>query len=59
MTTDPLLEEFAADTKRPLSARLARIFDQNLEAEQDTQVEHLRKELEQVLAERLDEAAEG
>jgi len=56
---DPLLKEFATASKRPLSERLVRIFDQVLEAEQDTQVEHLGKELEQALAERLNEAAEG
>lgn len=55
---DPLLKEFVAEMKRPLSERLALIFDQNLEAEQDAQVEHLREELEHVLAERLNEAAE-
>ena len=54
-----LLKEFVAQAERPLAGRLAEIFDQYLEAEQDTQVEHLKNELEQVLAERLNEAPEG
>jgi hypothetical protein len=59
MIEDLLLREFADQTKRPLARRLARVFDQHLGAEQDAQMEQLENELEQVLAERLNEAAKG
>jgi hypothetical protein len=59
MMKDLLLREFADETERPLARRLAKVFDEHLGAEQDAQVEQLKRELEQALAERLNEAAEG
>ncbi len=56
MSADPLLKELRATTRRRITARLADVFGQHLENDEETQAEQLKSELEKLLQERIDEA---